>query len=355
MENPWVGGGGAHRAYEICRRLSERHDVTVICGKYPGARDYREGRLSFRFAGTSRKNYVLSTFCYAVQAAWWLRERPAEADVVVEDFAPFNPLFSYRIAGRPPVLQLHHREGWEILKRHGPAGVPFYLIEKLYPARFRHVICVSEASRTKFGISAAEVIPNGIDPRLLEAASRGEGDHAGFLGRLHIHNKGLDTLVEGAARAGVRVVLAGRGRDEGRLRSMVRKRGAAGQVEFRGYIPEEAKAEFFSGSRFLVLPSRYEGQGIVVLEAAACGRPVLVSDIPELAFAVEAGFGVSFKTGDAADLAEKLRLLSGDPELRKHMGLQGRRFAEGYSWESIAGRFERFLMEAAGVDAREES
>jgi len=359
MENPWVGGGGAVRAHEIYRRLSERHDIAVVCGKYPGAEDYQEGRLSFHFAGTPRNNYVLSTFCYAARAARWLRERAAEADVVVEDFASFNPMFSYRIARRPPVLQLHHREGREILRRYGPAGIPFYLIEKFYPARFRHVVCVSEASRAKFGIPFAEVIPNGIDARLLEAPSGGESDGACFLGRLHIHNKGLDTLVEAAASSGVRVVIAGRGRDEGRLREMVREKGAAGRVEFRGFIPEEEKAEFFSGSGFLVLPSRYEGQGIVLLEAAACGRPVLVSDIPELAFAVEAGFGVSFKTGDAADLAEKLRLLSGDPGLRREMGMKGRRFAEGYTWERIAGRFEEFLVkvlaEAAGVSVGEKS
>ncbi|NTU41942.1 MAG: glycosyltransferase family 1 protein, partial [Nitrospirales bacterium] len=42
IRNPWVGGGGAVRMFEIYRRLSQRHRITVICGKYPGARDYQE-------------------------------------------------------------------------------------------------------------------------------------------------------------------------------------------------------------------------------------------------------------------------------------------------------------------------
>lgn len=88
VRNPWVGGGGAVRAYEICRRLAERHHITVVSGKYPGASDYREGNLSFKFVGTTRNNYVLSTFCYAARAAGFIASHAKEYDVVVEDFAP---------------------------------------------------------------------------------------------------------------------------------------------------------------------------------------------------------------------------------------------------------------------------
>ncbi|MGD0283392.1 MAG: glycosyltransferase family 1 protein, partial [Dissulfurispiraceae bacterium] len=57
--NPWVGGGGAVRAYELYKRLSIRHNVTIVCGRYPGAQDYSEGNLKIRFVGSSKNNYVL--------------------------------------------------------------------------------------------------------------------------------------------------------------------------------------------------------------------------------------------------------------------------------------------------------
>jgi glycosyltransferase involved in cell wall biosynthesis len=111
-----------------------------------------------------------------------------------------------------------------------------------------------------------------------------------------------------------------------------------------GFLSDDDKKGFISLSKFVVLPSRYEGQGIVLLEAAACGKPVIVSDIPELRYSVDAGFGISFKTGDAGDLAEKIHYLLENSSLRQEMGSRGREFATNYSWETIAEEFEAFLF-----------
>jgi hypothetical protein len=53
MNNPWVGGGGAVRAYEIYRRLAERHDITIVCGAYPGAK-ITAGTMSGEVVGSVR-------------------------------------------------------------------------------------------------------------------------------------------------------------------------------------------------------------------------------------------------------------------------------------------------------------
>lgn len=348
VENPWVGGGGAHRVREIYRRLAERHDVTVVCGKYPGARDYVEGDLGYRFVGTDNNNYALSTFSYAFEAAKWLRRHKNEADVIVEDFAPYNPLFSNVMAsGRPVVLQVHHREGLNLFKRYFVLGLPFMAIEKFYPRLFRDCICVSEASKQKFGLKEASVISNGISDSLLETDSI-DGDYASFVGRLHIHNKGLDTLVKAAAIKRFKASVAGRGRDEAKLREMINGAGLSGRIGLAGYLDEDEKVRFISKSRLFVLPSRYEGQGIVVLEAAACGKPVVVSDIQELSFAVEAGFGISFKAGDHKDLAEKINLLWEDEDARKRMSGRAREFAREHTWGKIATEYEHVLIQVAG-------
>ncbi|MGD2080514.1 MAG: glycosyltransferase family 4 protein, partial [Nitrospirota bacterium] len=233
-----------------------------------------------------------------------------------------------------------------LFKRYFVLGLPFMAVEKFYPRLFGDCICVSEASRQRFGIRRARVISNGINESLLDAAPA-DGDYISFVGRLHIHNKGLDTLVKAMAAGGGSVAIAGRGRDEGRLRDMVDRAGLGGKIRLAGYLDENEKARLISESRMFVLPSRYEGQGIVVLEAAACGKPVIVSDIPELSFAVEAGFGISFKAGDHKDLAEQIGRLWEDEGARRQMSRRAREYAKAYTWEKIAAQYEGFLVEAA--------
>jgi glycosyltransferase involved in cell wall biosynthesis len=348
IHNPWVGGGGAVRACEIYRRLAARHDITIVSGKYPGRADFKEGNLSYRFVGTAMNNYMLSTFCYACAASGFVREHGKGADIIIEDFAPYNPLFSPLFLKTPFAIQLHHREGLNLVRRYFLLGLPFAFIERFYPGLFRNVICVSEASKKKFGISGAVVIPNGIDE--VSGVFLPEDDYISFVGRLQIHNKGLDTLIVAMALVHARLGIAGKGRDEKKLASRIRDNKLEKRVEFKGFLTDAGKKEFISNSMFMVLPSRYEGQGIVVLEAAACGKPVLVSDIPELKYAVDAGFGLSFKTGDAEDLAGKMKVLLENQSLRQEMGKKAREYAKDFTWDKIAEEYEKYLLSITGKD-----
>lgn len=344
INNPWVGGGGAVRAYEIYKRLSNKHHITVVCGKYPGANDYSEGNLRFHFVGTFRDNYVLSTFCYAFEAIRFLRKHRRDADIVIEDFAPYNPVFSRFIVSKSVVLQIHHKEGWNLFRRYFILGCPFMFMESFYPKLFKNIITVSEESKNKFKTAKAFVLPNGIDERLFNT-SHAEGDYIAYIGRLHIHNKGLDTLINAMDLINARLLIGGRGKDEAKLKDFVKRSKGHERIELMGYLNEIKKAEFLANSQIVVIPSRYEGQGIVVLEAAACGKPVIVSDIPELRYAVNAGFGISFKTGDAKDLSQKINFLLENDSLRKEMGMKGKEYAKNFTWDRITEDYERYLVE----------
>jgi glycosyltransferase involved in cell wall biosynthesis len=72
------------------------------------------------------------------------------------------------------------------------------------------------------------------------------------------------------------------------------------------------KVNLLSRARIFVLPSCHESSPISILEAAACGKPVIVSDIPELAFVCQEGFGISFPSGSANELSKQMRLLLSD-------------------------------------------
>ncbi len=82
-----------------------------------------------------------------------------------------------------------------------------------------------------------------------------------------------------------------------------------------------------------------------LLEAAALGKPVIVSDIPELHYAVEAGFGLSFKSEDPCDLAKKIEFLLANEGLRKEMGRKAKEYAKDFTWDKIADEYEGFLIE----------
>jgi glycosyltransferase involved in cell wall biosynthesis len=98
----------------------------------------------------------------------------------------------------------------------------------------------------------------------------------------------------------------------------------------------------------MIIPSRYEGQPLIIVEAAACAKPVIVSDIPELKYAVDAGFGLSFRTGDEKDLAKKINFLLGNPSLRREMGIKAREFAREFTWDRIAEEYEKYLLGIVG-------
>ena len=354
-ENPWVGGGGAIRALELNRRLQARgHVVTVLSGAFPGASDGILDGLEFRFTG-SASGYIRSTLTFAYMACRYARAHAGEFDIVVEDFAPWNPVFSYRLVRPPAVLHVNHCEGLNILKRRPLSGLPFFLIEKYYPPRFSHVTALSEWTRRKVGVENSFVLPAGIGADLVEegrssALPQAEReDYVVYLGRLEINNKGLDTLVDAARKlGGIRILVAGRGRDERRLRDM-----ASGlPVEFLGFVTEKEKRNLLRKASLFVLPSRFEGWGISVLEAAAFGTPAVVSDIPELGYALEGGFGRSFRTGDPEDLARVMGGLYSDRGALGSMGLRGVEFASSHNWDSIALVYEKYLqgIVSAGVN-----
>ena len=343
IRNPWVGGGGAVRVHEIYRRLAERHQITVLCGKYPGAKNYQEEGIGYEFTGIDRAHYVLSTFWYAIRAAGYVRANAGGYDVVVEDFAPYNPVFSF-LWKKDAVIHLHQREGLRHLKKYGPLGIPFYLTEKFYYRFFRNVLTISEMSKKRYGLNEdATVIPNGFDGALLSQCSE-EEDFMLFLGRLHVNQKGLDTLRNALQAVACRLVIAGGGKDEGPVKALFSDLVGSGRVFFAGFVNGQEKADLLRKCLFMVVPSRYEGQPLTVIEAAACGKPVIVSDIPELSYTVDAGFGVSFRSGEAGELAEKMHLLLNNPSLRREMGRKAREYARQFTWDRIAEEYEKYLL-----------
>jgi glycosyltransferase involved in cell wall biosynthesis len=193
------------------------------------------------------------------------------------------------------------------------------------------VLCVSEAERRtgeRRGIAASwRVIPNGVDTGRFrpdgDSARSGAGPLVVCVGRL-CRQKGQDVLLaawpEVVRRvAGARLVLVGDGPDARRLRS-----GAPASVEFAGAAPEAAP--WYRAADVVVLPSRWEGMALAPLEAMACARPVVVTDVDGARESLPPGH-LPFclvPPEDPGALARALTSLLRDEPLRTVLGAQGR-------------------------------
>ncbi len=116
---------------------------------------------------------------------------------------------------------------------------------------------------------------------------------------------------------------------------LVNSLGLAGRVHFTGYAPREDLPLIFNLAEVFVYPSLYEGFGLPVLEALACGTPVIttaVSSMPEIV----GDAGVLVPPGDDRRLAQALLALLNDPERRRSLSEAGPAQAAAFTWERTA-------------------
>jgi phosphatidylinositol alpha-1,6-mannosyltransferase len=172
-----------------------------------------------------------------------------------------------------------------------------------------------------------------------------------------VARKGQDVLVAAwprvlARHPGARLLLVGSGPAERSLRRAVAARGLEGSVVLTGAVPaEELPAHYAAGDVF-AMPCRtrragldVEGLGMVFLEAAACGRPVVAGTSGGAPEAVQEGV-----TGHVVDprspeaVAASINGLLDDPERARAMGAAGRAWVEQrWSWTTIAATFADLL------------
>jgi glycosyltransferase involved in cell wall biosynthesis len=181
------------------------------------------------------------------------------------------------------------------------------------------------------------------DPARLEAVRHTYGlpaDYLLFVGTLE-PRKDLPTLLRAFALLGpsakdVCLALAGRpGWLYEQVYDLVKSLGLSDRVRFLGGVPGGDLPALYSGARLFVLPSLYEGFGMPVLEAMACGAPVVcanTSSLPEIA----GDAALLFPPGDEAALAQAISALLSDEDLCRQLTERGFVQAARFSWEATA-------------------
>lgn len=166
----------------------------------------------------------------------------------------------------------------------------------------------------------------------------------GGLDRAH-YFKGVDILIEAFAQVVLklpqaRLTILGRGDLEPIYKHLVKTIDLEDKVIFINNADDKALVENYQNSDLLILPSinQNEAFGLVLLEAMACGKPIIASNLPGVRSVFKNGKqGLTVKPGDAADLAEKILMIFKTPETKFQMGESARSLVEKrYSW-AIAG------------------
>lgn len=266
-----------------------------------------------------------------------------------------NPLADAAVllSDRRPLLVSHHSD---VVRQRGL--LPLYAPVVGRVLRRARAVVVSapqliETCRELAGVEGkVRVIPYGIDPAAfaatpaVEARARALRSAWGArpavlgVGRL-VGYKGWDVLLRATRDLDATVVLVGAGPEEARLRAL-----AAPNVVFAGRVPDELRAAYYHAADLFCLPavSVAEAFGIVLLEAMACGKPLVTTALPTGVSAVNrAGItGLVVPPGDVGALRDAVAALLGDADTRHAMGRAARAVLEREYTAALMA--ERYLM-----------
>lgn len=368
-------GGVATRAYEIYRLLKGHHEIALLCKRYPGfdGEDKGEGickeidGLRHIFVGTESESLSKTLLSYAFHASRFVEKYGNDYDIIIEDFSPAIPTFLHVYTRRPIILQVQGYTGSHYFRKYNPFyATALFIFEKIRPQFYKNFIFINNETVKRvlgdsiLGVSEGGffaskdnkfvgVIPNGISPELLDVVPE-DGDYILYLGRIDIYGKGLDILLKAYKEffksfPDIRLVIAGDGRDRKRFEAMIMllPHNIRKNIELTGWVDGKQKIEILRKALFCVLPSRHEVQAITAIEAMACGKVVIVSDIPEFGYITNNGAGLSFRTGDANSLASVMKVLLNREE-RSEMKQRSKELASCFKLDRIAVDFEKFLL-----------
>jgi len=401
----YSGGQGIY-LYYLTRELTRLgHEVHVIAGPPypsmpPGVQIHRLESFSwFRYV-EARRDFLLRSnpweflyplnlfelattragifslmFTFSLRAVVKFLElsRQQRFDIVHDNQGLGLGLLLMKSAGTPLVATIHHPLSIDVRNAVAQARGPIEKARRLiyYPIFMqelvsRHldrIITVSEASagmvELAFGVPRQQmhVIYNGIDAEMFRPLPiTKDANNIIYVGNSEDRNKGAAHLLHALHllrdTTAYRLTFVDRPRQELKLAPRLAWRyGLSTRVRFTGRVTTAQLVRHYNRAEIMACPSLYEGFGLPAGEAMACGLPVVATTGGALPEVVEDGVtGILVPPGDAPALAQAIRMLMGDAELRHRMGQAGReRVLEKFSWRKAALETEAVYHEVLGA------
>jgi glycosyltransferase involved in cell wall biosynthesis len=359
----FIGGRGLVSKYsgiesyyeQVGERLAEMgHEVTAYCRSYftpPGTE--HNGMRVVRLPTIRSKH--LETVIHTFLSTMHVLAQPCD---VVHYHALGPALFAFipRLAGKKTVVTVQGLD-WQRRKWGRFAAAVLQVGERAAVALPTHTMVVSRELqkhyRNGYGVETSYV-PNGglLRERHLPAKIVGWGLEPGeyilFLGRFS-PEKGCHLLIDAyeSLTTNVKLVMAGASSYCQEYARQLRTH-AGERIKILDGVSGEVLDELLTNAMIFVLPSELEGLSLALLDAMGAGLCVLGSDVEENREAIgDAGF--TFRHGDSADLADRLRFLIANPAVREAAGEAAkRRVGQYYQWSAIAREIERVYFKTMG-------
>ena len=245
-------------------------------------------------------------------------------------------------------IALQSAETWKLrllIKR----WYSFLKMQKRVVKQLDNLVTVSHASRrdiaTDFAIAETKlnIIHNGIDTSVFRPIPAIEPDEFNVMATASadVPLKGLDYLIRAISILAneipeLKLTVLGKLKEDGKTAKLIRQLGLENRIHFYSGLSSQEVAELYAKASCAVVPSIYEGFGLPAGEAMACGVPVITTNggaLPE----VVGDAGITVQTRDHIALADAIRTLLGDSNLRHTLAAKGRsRILELFSWEVAA-------------------
>jgi phosphatidylinositol alpha-mannosyltransferase len=349
-----AGGVGSHLRAQARALRARGHDVRVYGPASAALGDANEvalsGSVSVTFSGTESRVGLDPRSAGRVSRLF--ADQRFDIVHVHEPLTPLLPWCAVWSSPAPVVGTFHvHRE----------AGHAFYPIGRpLLALLMRRIACriaVSDVARrtvARYFPGRYEIVPNGIEvdafraPRPRPPAVETGRRHVLFVGRLE-PRKGIASLIRAMARVqaqarDVRLLIVGDGPDRARLESLAASAGV--DARFTGFVDDGGLPGYFQSADLFCSPATGgESFGVVLLEAMACGTPVVATAIEGYAELVgDTRSGALVPPGDDDALAAAILTLLQDEHARRAVAGAGIDRARAFDWQVVARRLETVYL-----------
>jgi len=219
------------------------------------------------------------------------------------------------------------------------------------------VICLTNSDAKeihRFGcpFEKIRIIPNGVDVEKFRPHEEVIDDLI-FWGGRFVPQKGLEYMIRALdivvkKKSSVKLMMTGDGPLFVKMYNLSRQLRLEKNTVFKGCVPYSEISRLIGNASIYVLPSLKEGMPYALLEAMACGKPVVGSDIPGINDVITHGEnGILVPPRNPEALADAIMLLLEDKSLRRKLGQNARQLmVEKYSWNTISEKIEKVYKEA---------